>query len=91
MLKGVKGEEDRKKAERSMADVIITKWAINMSSNQSSYEPSTCDCEKYVTKLQSKAKVNQGIYTDHLTLLCFVISKLSYSARLHPSTVFSFW
>lgn len=67
------------------------RWAINMSSNQSSYEPSTCDCEKYVTKLQSKAKVNQGIYTDHLTLLCFVISKLSYSARLHPSTVFSFW
>lgn len=38
-----------------------------MSSNQSGYEPSTCDCEKYVTKLP----VNQGegIYTDHLTLL----------------------
>lgn len=68
MLKGVKGEleqveEDRKRAERSMADVIIKyskRWAINMSSNQSSYEQPTCDCEKYVTKLHSKAKVNQG-------------------------------
>lgn len=59
-----------------------------MSSNQSSYEPSTCDCEKYVTKLQSKAEVNQGegIYTDHLTLLCFVISTLSYSDHLHVFT-----
>lgn len=64
------------------------RWAINMSSNQSSYEPSTCDCEKYVTKLQSKAEVNQGegIYTDHLTLLCFVISTLSYSDHLHVFT-----
>lgn len=43
------------------------RWAINMSSNQSGYEPSTCDCEKYVSKLP----VNQGegIYTAHLTLL----------------------
>lgn len=48
------------------------RWAINMSSNQSGYEPSTCDCEKY------------GYI--HRSLNPFVISTLSYSDHLHVFT-----